>query len=209
MQEMQGKEIQKSQQAVTACQDAMLVYTQQSFPEQWALAQSILGNTYSQLNHINEAIACYRSALTIYLSTTNPLNCLRIGRNFGKVAFLAKRWHEAIEGYNLAIEAVETSRSWATSESRRQEISAEAFHIYHNMVQACINAGQLEKALETVERSRAKRLVDLMASNDLYQSDEIAPNVKELLQKFDIAIDTSIRTFGTIVETLHATSLHK
>jgi CHAT domain-containing protein len=52
-------------------------------------------------------------------------------------------------------------------------------------VQACINAGQLEKAIETVERSRSKRLVDLMASNDLYQDCEIPPEVKELLQQFD------------------------
>jgi uncharacterized protein (UPF0335 family) len=62
---------------------------------------------------------------------------------------------------------------------------AEAIDVYENMVQACINAGQLEKAIETVERSRSKRLVDLMASNDLYQGGEIPPEVKELLQQFD------------------------
>jgi hypothetical protein len=53
------------------------------------------------------------------------------------------------------------------------------------MVQVCINAGQLEKAIEYAERSRSKRLVDLMASNDLYQSDEISPEAKELLQQYD------------------------
>jgi CHAT domain-containing protein len=53
------------------------------------------------------------------------------------------------------------------------------------MVQACINAGEIEKAFEYSERSRSKRLVDLMASNNLYQSGEIPLAVKELLQQYE------------------------
>ncbi|MBW4548474.1 MAG: CHAT domain-containing protein [Symplocastrum torsivum CPER-KK1] len=67
----------------------------------------------------------------------------------------------------------------------RQKILEGAIGIYEKMVQACINDAQLEKAIETIERSRSKRLVDLMASNDLYQGSEIPPKVKELLQQFD------------------------
>jgi uncharacterized protein with PhoU and TrkA domain len=52
------------------------------------------------------------------------------------------------------------------------------------MVQACINAGELEKAIETVERSRSKLLVDLMASNDLYNDGKIPSEVESLLQKY-------------------------
>ncbi|MEH1858006.1 MAG: hypothetical protein V7L21_08395 [Nostoc sp.] len=45
------------------------------------------------------------------------------------------------------------------------------------MVQACINAGQIEKAFEYSERSRSKRLVDLMASYNLSKGEEIPPKV--------------------------------
>ncbi|MEH2250843.1 CHAT domain-containing protein [Nostoc sp.] len=80
---------------------------------------------------------------------------------------------------------MELSRSWANFEFRRQEIVEEAIEIYQEMVQACIKAGQIEKAFEYSERSRSKGLVDLMASNELYQGDEISPAVKELLQQYE------------------------
>jgi CHAT domain-containing protein len=53
------------------------------------------------------------------------------------------------------------------------------------MVQACINNKQLDKAVEYVERSRSKRLVDLMASNDLYSSAEIPAEIQQYLQDFE------------------------
>ncbi|WP_230967584.1 CHAT domain-containing protein [Nostoc commune] len=53
------------------------------------------------------------------------------------------------------------------------------------MVQACINAGQIEKAFEYSERSRSKLLVDLMASYNLSQGEEIPPKVQELLQQYE------------------------
>ncbi len=171
--------------AIATHEAALQVLTRQEFPREWAMTQMNLGNVYLQLVSIDEAIACYQSALKVFTPAAFPVECLNTGRNFSHLAFAVGRWAEAIQGYGAAIEAVETSRTWATSESRRQEILAEAIDVYQNMVQACINNGQLEKAIEYVERSRSKRLVDLMASNDLYQGGEIPPEVKELLQQFD------------------------
>ncbi|MDP5017555.1 MAG: CHAT domain-containing protein, partial [Dolichospermum sp.] len=94
-------------------------------------------------------------------------------------------WKEAIEGYSAAIEAVETSRSWVKSESRRQEILEESIDIYQNIIQAYINSGQIDKAFEYSERSRSKLLVDLMASNHLSQSENIPLKVQELLQQYE------------------------
>jgi len=71
------------------------------------------------------------------------------------------------------------------SESRRQKILENSIGIYESMVQACINAGQIEKAFEYSERSRSKRLVDLMASYNLSQGEEIPPKVQELLQQYE------------------------
>ncbi|MBD1906444.1 CHAT domain-containing protein [Trichocoleus sp. FACHB-832] len=171
--------------AIRYFEAALEVRTRDDLPEQWAITQNNLGIVYKEKRQIAEAIACFHAALEIRKPTTFPLDCLQTGFNLGDTAFAAQRWAEAIEGYSFAIEAVETSRTWATSESRRQEILEEAISVYQNMVQACINAGQLEKAIETIERSRSKRLVDLMASNDLYQGGEIPPEVKALLQQFD------------------------
>ncbi len=180
-----GNRVKNLKQATICYQNALQVCTREAFPERWALIQANLSTVCYDKEQISETIKCCQLALEIYTPTSFPLYCFRGGRNLGNAAFTIRLWKEAIEGYGKAIEAVETSRSWATSESRRQEILAEAIDVYENMVQACINAGQLEKAIETVERSRSKRLVDLMASNDLYQPGEIPPEVKDLLQQYE------------------------
>lgn len=173
------------EQQIHCLQASLEACTREAFPQDWADTQYNLGLAYRKLGLIEEALECFRLSLEVFQPNAFPVDCLLSGRTLGDTAFKVRLWTKAIEGYSLAIDAVETTRTWATSESRRQEILAEAIDVYQNMVQACINAGQLEKAIEYAERSRSKRLVDLMASNDLYQSGEIAPEVKELLQQFE------------------------
>ncbi|NJL52348.1 MAG: hypothetical protein HC930_09240 [Hydrococcus sp. SU_1_0] len=86
----------------------------------------------------------------------------------GNLAFNENNWQLAIDAYSTAIKAIETSRSWSISDDRRLQIQNEAINVYHNIVQAYINIGQIDKAIEHNERSRSLTLVDLMASNDLY-----------------------------------------
>jgi CHAT domain-containing protein len=91
----------------------------------------------------------------------------------GNTAFTAQVWDTAIEGFAVAIEAVEQSHSWATSELRRQEILEEANDIYQKIVEACVAHGRLDKAIEYVERSKARNLIDLIATRDLYPKGDI------------------------------------
>jgi CHAT domain-containing protein/tetratricopeptide (TPR) repeat protein len=171
--------------AIAAHQAALQIFNQDEFPREWAMTQRNLGNVYLNLKRNFEAISCYRSAMKVFTPTAFPVDCLKAGATLGNVSFVAGDWQLAIEGYGIAIEAVETSRTWATSEFRRQEILADAIDIYANIVQAYINNKQLDKALEYVERSRSKRLVDLMASNDLYSSAEIPAEIQQYLQDFE------------------------
>jgi CHAT domain-containing protein len=171
--------------ALTAFQFALQIRTQEAFPEDWALTHINIGHIYNLHGDFTKAIESFQLALTVYQHNIFPLDCFITGRNLGNTAFSNDNWDKAIQGYEAAIDAVETSRNWVTSESRRQEILKESIDVYQNMVQACIKAGQIEKAFEYSERSRSKRLVDLMASNNLYQSGEIPPAVEELLQQYE------------------------
>jgi len=182
---LQGDPNENLEMAITAQQAALKIFNQDEFPREWAMAQMNLGKSYLFLGRHEDAIACYRSAMEVFTPTAFPFECHKTGETLGKIAFVIKDWQLAIEGYGIAIEAVETSRTWATSEFRRQEIIAEAIDIYANIVQACINNKQLDKAVEYVERSRSKRLVDLMASNDLYSSAEIPAEIQQYLQDFE------------------------
>jgi len=180
-----GERAESLERALLGQEAALQVYTREAFPLQWARTQNSLGFVYRDCKQISEAIGRFRLCLEIHKPTAFPIECLRNGCNLGDTAFDAGRWAEAIEGYDFAIEAVETSRIWVASESCRQKILAKSIGVYAKMVQACINIGQLEKAIEYVERSRSKSLVDLMASNDLYSDGEIPSEVKELLQQYE------------------------
>ncbi|MFB2837463.1 CHAT domain-containing protein [Floridanema evergladense] len=188
---IQGDRAENLEQAIAAFQLALQVYTREAFPVDWAMTQNNLATAYSdriqgdRAENLEQAIAAYQLALQIRTPTAFPQDCLQTGRSLGNLAFKEGRWSLAIEGYGVAIAAVEQSRSWAADETRRQEIQSQASDIYEKMVQACINNGQLDKALETVERSRSKRLVDLMASNDLYQDGNIPSEVQIYLQNYE------------------------
>jgi CHAT domain-containing protein len=182
---LQGDPNENLEIAIAAHKAALQIFNQDEFPTEWAMVQMNLGNSYLSLERNEEPIACYRKAMEVFTPTAFPFECHKTGEMLGNRAFVVGDWQLAIEGYGIAIEAVETSRTWATSEFRRQEIFEEAIDIYANIVQACINNKQLDKAVEYVERSRSKRLVDLMASNDLYSSAEIPDEIQQYLQDFE------------------------
>ena len=188
---IEGVRAKNIEEAIACYREALKVYTPENYPEDWAATQNNLGNAYSdriegvRAANIEEAIACCRLALEIRTPTAFPLDCLQSGRNLGNTAFTAGFWDIAIEGFEKAIQAVEKIRSFATSDNIRQQILAESIGFYEKAIQACVNSNQLEKAIEYCDRTRAQRLVDLMHSNDLYDSGEIPPAVQKYLQEFE------------------------
>ncbi|XZN97615.1 MAG: CHAT domain-containing protein [Microcoleus sp.] len=171
--------------AIERYHKALQVNTREALPEDWAMTVTNLGAAYEKLGETEKAIAHFKLALEIYTPAAFPRDCLRVGRSLGNIAFTTEKWEKAIEAYSQAIEAVETSRSWSSSEQRRQEILESSFRVYANIIQACVNNKQLDKAIEYVERSRSQRLVDLMASNDLYQGESISPEIQTYLQQYE------------------------
>ncbi|WP_262382315.1 CHAT domain-containing protein, partial [Microcystis aeruginosa] len=125
----------------------------------------------------------YREALSFLNPTLLPADTLRTGRNLGNLGFKQGWWDIALEGYRVAVEAVEQSRAWATSEALRQEIVRESIDVYENLIQAAVNQGDLSLALRTVERSRSKRLADLIAISDLYADGRIPPEIQAWYQQ--------------------------
>ncbi|NES97886.1 MAG: CHAT domain-containing protein [Desertifilum sp. SIO1I2] len=193
---IQGERAENLEQAIAAYQLALQVSTREAFPEQWALTQNNLANAYSdrirgeRAENLEQAIQCYRQALEIYTPSNFPLNCLTTARNLGHLFFDQKRWQESITTYKTAIEAVELSRSWATTDQRRAEILENARDVYGNITLACIELQDYAQALEYVERSKARNLVELLATRDLYPKGDIPPHVLEELDRLRRDIET-------------------
>jgi CHAT domain-containing protein len=97
---------------------------------------------------------------------------------------LKQRWWEiALEGYVPAIDAVEKTRLWAATDKDKQEIQAAALDIYQGAVQSCIELEQYGRALEFVERSKSRNLVEMLGTKDLYPRGDIPPQLKEELDR--------------------------
>ncbi len=114
------------------------------------------------------AIAAYNLSLEVRTPTAFPIDCLQTGRNLGDTANLIEDLETAIKGYNLAIEAVENIRLEALNPQRQQEILSEAMDVYHGIVQSYLNLNQKDRALEYVERSKTRYLVQLLTERDIY-----------------------------------------
>ena len=171
---IKGERGENIERAIAFYQAASEVYTRPAFPQYWALIQNNLANAYKDRikgergENIERAIQLFKAALQVCTPTALPIDCLQTGRNLGYLGFAESLWETAIFGYEKAIEAVEQSREWITSENRKREIIAENLDIYEKMMQSCINHQQYDKALQTIERSKSRYLVELFTNSEIY-----------------------------------------
>ncbi|PSB00594.1 CHAT domain-containing protein [Merismopedia glauca] len=187
---IKGDKAENIERAIAGYQMALQVRTQTDFPISWAATQNNLANAYAnrirgdQAKNLERAIESYQNALRIRTPLSLPLECLQTAGNLGNLSFAKGNWQFAIESYSLAIEALQLIRIASLNDERRQEIVAESFQIYENIILAYIKSSNYEKALEYVERSRSQHLVDLMASNALYQTEEMPAQVQQYLETY-------------------------
>ncbi len=180
--ENQKQQIDKAIEAYTS---ALRVYTEVEQPQDWADTNNNLGAAYSELapfsespkQQIENAIEAYTNALRIRDSVTQSADCLKTARNLGNLGFKNNLRDVAIKGYALAIAAVENLRSVAIDPARKAMIVAEAIEVYANLVQVYVDAQLYDKALEVADRSKARNLVELLATKDLYPKGDIPPEV--------------------------------
>jgi tetratricopeptide (TPR) repeat protein len=190
---IQGDRGSNLEQAIAHFQNALQVYTKEDFPQYWATIQNNLGGVYLEQGQFEEAIACFQSALEIYTPTTFPFECLGTGKNLGNTAKASENWAVANEGYRIAIEAVEQSRSWAITDARRQAILADAIDVYDNMVQLCSETEQFEQAIEYVERCKSRSFVELLHARDLLPKGNIPEELTNALKSLRQEIVTEQR----------------
>jgi CHAT domain-containing protein/predicted LPLAT superfamily acyltransferase len=194
IQRIRGEKADNLELAIAALNLSLEVYTRDGFPYEWARSQNNLGATYQtrirgkRADNLELAIAAYNLSLEVYTPTAFPIKCLVTGRNLGNAANLIEDWENAIKGYNLAIEAVENTRLEALNPQRQQEILSEAMDVYHGIVQSYLNLNQKDRALEYVERSKTRYLVQLLTDRDIYPKGNIPQTIITELDRLRRAI---------------------
>ena len=163
------------EKAIACYQQALLVRTQSDFPLDWAMTQNNLGNAYRErikedkAENLERAIACFQQALLVYTPEALPLDCLQTRSNLGNLHFSQKNWQQAIKSYQIAIEIVEDTRTLALDERRKQDIIAENIQVFDSIVCSYLQLKQPCPAIEYVERSKTRNLVELIATRELNQ----------------------------------------
>ncbi|MCA2584400.1 MAG: CHAT domain-containing protein [Microcystis sp. M34BS1] len=191
---IRGERADNLELAIAALKQSLEVYTREAFPEYWARSQNNLGLAYinrirgERTDNIELAIVAYNLSLEVSTPTAFPIDCLRTGRNLGNTANFIKDWETAIKGYNLAIEAVENTRLQALNPQRQQEILSDAMDVYHGIVQSYLNLNQPDRALEYVERSKTRYLVQLLTDRDIYPKGNIPQTIITELDRLRRAI---------------------
>ncbi|MEG4211297.1 CHAT domain-containing tetratricopeptide repeat protein, partial [Microcoleus sp. S13_B4] len=171
---IKGDRGENIERAIAFYEAALQVRTRDAFPQDWAMSQNNLALAYSDRikgergENLEKALQLFKAALEVDTPTTLPLNSLKTGRNLGNLGFAESLWETAIFGYEKAIEAVEQSREWITSDKRKLEIIEQNLNIYEKMMQSCINHQQYDKALQTIERSKSRYLVELFTNSEIY-----------------------------------------
>ncbi len=192
---MSEDEISNLEMSIFHYQQALQVRTFESYPYEWAKTQNNLGGAYftysrkikeGRAENLNKAILACKDALKFRTKDNDPLKCLETATNLGNLHYLEKQWQPATEAYHTAIEAVENARLEALNPHSRQEVLSNAIGVFHRIVQAHLNLNQPEKALEYIERSKGRNLVELITQKNLQPqgvSQEIIAQLNRLKQR--------------------------
>jgi CHAT domain-containing protein len=164
---------------------ALEVYTPKTFRERWARIKNNLGLTYIEIIKETKpetwevAISCFKDALEVRTSQAFPENYIETQYNLGLTYQAALQFSNAYAAFATAIDTVESRRVEMVSGDGVKQKLAEQYHrVYQQMVEVCIKLGDLTKAIEYVERSKARNLIELLATKNLYPKRDLYPSLE-------------------------------
>ncbi|MDZ8237110.1 MAG: CHAT domain-containing protein [Nostoc sp. ChiQUE01a] len=169
-----GKRAGNIELAINAYFAALSVYTHSAFPEKWAMTQNNLGNAYrnrifgEKTENIEMAIAAYSAALEVYTRITFPQNHAKTLFNLGILYQREKQFNLAYEKFVAAIETIEALRGDIVSGEEAKRKQAEEWNqLYRCMAEVCLALARDTEAIEYIERSKTRNLVELLAKATL------------------------------------------
>ncbi|MEG3839194.1 CHAT domain-containing protein [Microcoleus sp. herbarium14] len=197
---IRGEKADNIERAIAFYNAALEVFTREAFPEYWATTQNNLAIAYCQrirgekADNIEMAIALYHKALTISTREAFPQEHTETLSNLGNLYQSNQQWQLAYDTYAPAIDTVEFLRGEIHSgDESKQKLAEEWNTLYRNMVEVCLKLKNYTKALEYADRSKARNLVELLATRDLYPKGDIPETVINELSRLRREIDAEQR----------------
>ena len=222
---IRGERADNLVQAITYLEQGLLVFTREDFPEKWGRNQYHLGLAYINLSDILSnrpkadvraaAIRCYTEALEILPRQAFVQYYGEILFGLGMAYLFDNQLQLAYSTFAEVIDAVELVRSEIVSGDEAKQKLAEFYNeVYCRIVEVCLALDKLSEAIEYVERSKARNLVELLTDRDCYpegatpeicdQLDQMRRAIRAEQQRLDIgkriinSTPSSVQVIGSL-----------
>ncbi|WP_414575699.1 CHAT domain-containing protein [Anabaena sp. CCY 9402-a] len=159
--------------AIKAYENALEVRTREVAPQDWAITQNNLGNVYSvkiteePAENFEKAIAAYTAALTVRTREALPQDHAETLFSLGRTYQDVNQFDLAYSTFKSAIVTIESLREEIVSGEESKRKQAEQFNkVYSCMVEVCLPLNKITEAIEYVERSKTRNLVEQILIRD-------------------------------------------
>ncbi len=166
---IRGDRADNIEQAIEHYRLALKVRTQKDFPADWAATQNNLANAYKnrirgdRAENIEQAIEQYELALKVYTSKDFPGRCRGTAYRLGNLCQEGQRFSLAGKAYTMGMEAADELYRAAIFQSSRESELTETRDLYRRAGYALARSSEAMKAVEALERGRARELGDALA----------------------------------------------
>ncbi|MBD2498653.1 CHAT domain-containing protein [Nostoc sp. FACHB-280] len=168
-----GNRSENLELAIACFQEALKVRTFEAFPVDWAMTQNSLGVAYykrirgEQAENLQLAITCCKNALKVRTCEAFPQNYVETLFNLGMGYQNANLFTSAYNTFESAIATVESLREEIVSGEETKRKKAEEWNeLYRRMVKVCTELNKITQAIEYVERSKTRNLVEQILERD-------------------------------------------
>jgi CHAT domain-containing protein len=195
---IKGDKADNIEQAIIAYQQALEVYTREALPYEWAMTQMNLGIAYwsrikgDKADNIEQAIIAYQQALEVRTREASPEKYANTSLSLGIAYQDNNRFNDAYNSYDSAIATVELLRGEIISGEESKRKQAEQWNqLYRRMVEVCLQLGEDTEAVEYIERSKTRNLVELLLKDEVNPKGETSPEDNQRLQQLrdEIAVE--------------------
>ena len=179
---IEGDKEENLQTAICYSLSAFEVLNCNVFPQYWADSQQNLGLVYYLAYHhssrskdtkqenLKLAILCFREALKVRTYEAFPQDCINTQFCLGIAYREEGQWIEAYKTFFAAINSIESRRNEImygfNREGDKQKLAEDWNNLYSFMVETCLKLDKSTEAIEYVERSKTRNLVELILIRD-------------------------------------------
>ena len=170
---IKGDRADNIENAIAAYTAALTVNTREALPQEWAMTQNNLANAYSnrikgdRADNIENAITASTAALTVYTREALPQEWAETLWGLGIAYQKANQFDLAYNTFESAIATIESLREEIVSGEESKRKQAEHFNqVYSRMVEVCWQLNKITAAIEYVERSKTRNLVEQILERD-------------------------------------------